>query len=115
MNTELERIMKVLADSYAIKILTASYNSEKSAIQLSQELNVPIAACYRRIHTLQSLGLLNEYERTNSKGKKIKYYISEIRRVTIKIERNQITIELLNREGNKKVYCGIIVRKGYGE
>lgn len=115
MDTELEKIMKVLADSYAIKILTASYNTEKSAIQLSQELNVPIAACYRRIHTLQSLGLLNEYERTNSKGKKIKYYSSVIKRASIKIERNLITIELMNREGNKKVYRGIIVGKGYGK
>ncbi len=115
MDAELEKIMKVLADSYAIKILTASYNTEKSAIQLSQELNVPIAACYRRIHTLQSLGLLNEFERLNNKGKKIKYYSSVIKRVSIKIERNQITIELMDREGKKKVYRGIIVRKGYGE
>lgn len=115
MNENLEKLMRILTDSYAIKILAASYHEEKSAIQLSQELNVPIAACYRRLHSLQSMNLISVSVKTNYKGKKIKYYNSNIKKASIQIENNHIYIELFDKDGNVKKYSGKIVGKGYGE
>ncbi len=115
MNGELEQIMKILSDGYAIKILTASYKEEKSAIELSQELQVPIAACYRRLHALQTIGFMDVKEKTNSKGKKIKYYNSIIKKVSINIEANTIEIRIDDKYGNTKVYRGKIIAKGYGK
>ncbi len=115
MNENIQKLMRILTDSYAIKILAASYNEEKSAIQLSQELNVPIAACYRRLHALQSMNLISESVKTTYKGKKIKYYSSTIKKAIIQIENNYIYIELSDRDGNVKKLNGKIVGKGYGE
>ena len=115
MNGDLEKIMKALTDEYAIKILVASYHREKSAIELSQELDVPIAACYRRLHMLQELGLLAARERVNGKGKKTRYYNSLIKRARISIEDNHVVVEVTFRSGDIRKFEGEIVRKGYGK
>ncbi|UCG67935.1 MAG: Lrp/AsnC family transcriptional regulator [Thermoplasmata archaeon] len=47
-----------ISDKYAGKILAATYNSPRSAKELSKMYNIPIAACYRRIRELERLGLL---------------------------------------------------------
>ncbi len=106
---QLNQIIKILTDNYAIKILAATYKEEKSAIQLSQELEVPIAACYRRLHMLEKAGLIDAYEKITPKGKKMRYYMSKIKRAHIKIEDNTLIVELLFSNGNKKKYNGKIV------
>ncbi|AGB04490.1 putative transcriptional regulator [Aciduliprofundum sp. MAR08-339] len=105
----LERIVKILTDGYAIKILAATTRDVKSAIDLSQELNVPIAACYRRLHMLENAGLIHVQERTTPKGKKMKYYRSKIKRANIHIEDNTLIVELIFSNGNIKKYSGKIV------
>ncbi len=115
MDGELEKVLKILTDDYAIKILVASYDKEKSAIQLSQELEVPIAACYRRIHLLQNAGFLQVSERINSKGKRIKYYNSLIKKASINIEDNRVLVEIVYKNGVVKKLSGSIVGKGYGK
>ncbi|UCE38254.1 MAG: winged helix-turn-helix transcriptional regulator [Thermoplasmata archaeon] len=68
-----------ISDKYAGKILAATYNSPKSAKQLSKKYNIPIAACYRRIRELEKLGLLVcagiIYD---SRGKGTKLYQSQL-------------------------------------
>ena len=115
MEKTLEKLMRLLTDEYAVKILTTCYSAEKSAIELSQELNVPIAACYRRLHQLKEVDLVEEIERVTLKGKKIKYYNSNIKSITIKIERNSVSIELIKKDGKTKKYHGNVVAKGYGK
>jgi len=114
MDHRMEKLMRILTDGYAVKILTMSYGKEKSAIELSQELNVPIAACYRRLHTLEELGLVSEQERISDRGKRIKYYHSNIQKAVISIEDNRITVELVMRDGKSKKYHSKIVA-GYGK
>ncbi len=108
-NTYLDKIVRILTDNYAIKILAATSKDEKSAIQLSQELEVPIAACYRRLHMLEKAGLINAEERVTPKGKKMKYYTSNIKRAHIKIEDNSLVVELMFSNGYTKKYNGKIV------
>ncbi len=105
----LDKIVKILTDGYAIKILAATTKDVKSAIQLSQELDVPIAACYRRLHMLESAGLIYAQERTTPKGKKMKYYHSKIKKAHIHIENNTLMVELTFSNGNVKKYSGKIV------
>ncbi len=115
MDQGLEKLIRLLTDSYAVKILTNSYGEEKSAIELSQELNVPIAACYRRLHQLAALGLVTERERTTPRGKKIKYYHSNVKRAVISIEGNRLTVEIISRDGKSKKYRSKILPVGYGK
>ncbi len=108
-NVPLEKIVKVLTDGYAIKILVATNKESKSAIELSQELDVPIAACYRRLHALEEVGLVESQERVTPKGKKMRYYSSKVKKANIKIEDNVLVIELLYLNGKVKRYTGKII------
>lgn len=47
-----------ISDQYAGIILASTYNSPKSAREISAKYNIPIAACYRRIRELERIGLL---------------------------------------------------------
>ncbi len=114
MKKNMEKIMKLLTDNYVIKILVASYQNEKNAIQMSQELDIPIAACYRRLSALRSLGFVDMHEKITNRGKKIAYYRSKIKKATIKIEDNRIIIDIILRNQKVEKYVGKIV-KGYAQ
>ncbi len=108
-NAQLEKIVKVLTDGYAIKILVATNKEGKSAIELSQELDVPIAACYRRLHALEEVGLIDSQEKITPKGKKMRYYRSKVKKANIRIEDNNLIIELSYLNGTVKKYIGKII------
>ena len=54
--------VRTLAKEYSIAILAATA-TPKTASELSEELDVPIATCYRRIEDLEAGGLLVEHDR----------------------------------------------------
>ena len=61
-------IARLLTDEYAERILVATYYNHMSAQELSEKYDIPIAACYRRIHELERLGLIKcEKEITGEK------------------------------------------------
>ncbi|RLF49355.1 MAG: ArsR family transcriptional regulator [Thermoplasmata archaeon] len=98
-----EELVQLLTDEYGAKILVATYRSPKSALELSQKLGIPIAACYRRIHALENVGLLEcvGVER-GLKGKKIKLYKSKIKQVMIYFERGNMRVKLVYENGEIK-------------
>jgi predicted ArsR family transcriptional regulator len=57
-----EDVLCALGRKYSAEILEAA-DSEKSAQELSDALDVPIATCYRRINELHEAGLLSLSER----------------------------------------------------
>ena len=93
---------KLLTDEYAAKILMATYGREMDALTLSRELEIPIAACYRRIHSLEDAGLLEcTGERTGIQGKKIKVYRSLLRRAKIEFKNGRLVAEMEMTDGRK--------------
>ena len=55
-------ILEILSDKYSLQIVQ-SLSVEPSTIpQLSRKLNIPMAACYRRVNTLLKEGLIQEDE-----------------------------------------------------
>ena len=54
---------RLITDEYAARILVATFKKPKSAIDLSREYGIPIAATYRRIHMLEKAGLIKCVER----------------------------------------------------
>ncbi len=84
---------QIITDEYAAKILVATSRKGKHAIELSQTLGIPIAACYRRIHTLEKAGLLKCTEVvTGKKGKPIKLYKSLLKRAFVYFERGKLRV-----------------------
>ncbi len=80
----LREVSQLLADDYSQKILVNTYSSPMSAQRLSKTCQIPIAACYRRIHELEQAGLLTvDGEREVYKGRKIRLYKCMLRSATI--------------------------------
>ena len=48
---------RLLTDGYALRILAAVSYKSKGAQEVSEEYNIPIAACYRRIKELEKAGV----------------------------------------------------------
>ena len=80
--------VRILGDKYNPDILSVT-DEPKSAQELSEELDVPIATCYRRIEDLQDVELLELHDRPLSE---------EHRRVNV-YRRNVDGIEITFRNG----------------
>ena len=67
----------MLTDEYAERILVATQSISRSVQEISDKYDIPIAACYRKIHELEEAGFLNVAEIvTTPKGKTMKLYRS---------------------------------------
>ena len=75
---------QLLTDEYSAKILLATYKRRISAQEISQRYGIPIAACYRKIRTLEEVGLIQCVDRIlTQKGKRKNLYTSCLRNAYI--------------------------------
>jgi hypothetical protein len=99
---------RMITDEYAAKILIATYRRPKNAIELSQKLGIPIAACYRRIKALEKARLLTCTERIlTQKGKRISVYISELKNAYIFMENGQLRVRFDMKNGLTQDFGGV--------
>ncbi|MFC6615153.1 winged helix-turn-helix domain-containing protein [Halopenitus salinus] len=76
-------LIEVLGNKYNTDILAAA-DDPKSAQELSDELDVPIATCYRRIDELQEADLLELHDRPLSEDRRrINVYRRRVERVSV--------------------------------
>jgi predicted ArsR family transcriptional regulator len=86
-------VSRLLADDYSQKILVNTYASPMSAQRLSRICQIPIAACYRRIHELEQAGLLGvDREKEVYKGRKVRLYKCRLRSATIKFNNGKFAV-----------------------
>ena len=86
---------KLLTDEYATKIVIGTLKQPKSAIQLSRELGIPIAACYRRIKHLERAGLLKCVNKVlTKKGKRVALYSSQLKNAHIFFEDGKVMVKV---------------------
>src|SRR2546428_770087 len=70
-------VSRLLTDEYAERILVATQITSRSVQEISDKYDIPIAACYRKIHELEEAGFLNVAQIvTTPKGKTMKLYRS---------------------------------------
>jgi DNA-binding Lrp family transcriptional regulator len=62
---------RLLLDEYSSRILELTGPKALNAIELSDTLGIPIAACYRRIRMLKDAGMLDEESKVVSVGGKM--------------------------------------------
>jgi len=87
---------RMMLDQHSSRILSLTEKQALNAAELSEALNIPIAACYRRIRMLKNAGMLKEVDRVLSTGgKSVAVYRSvlESAEVVLKDGRLQITIK----------------------
>jgi hypothetical protein len=94
-------------DTYAAKILVACSRKPKHALELSAKLNIPIAACYRRIHVLEKAGLLKPVERAlTQQGKRIVLYLSMLKNAYIFFEGGKLRVRFQMVTGQTQDFGG---------
>ena len=82
---------QTVMDEYAARILLGTYDRAVSALDLSRRFGIPIAACYRRIHQLEQLGLVYcEQSLPSRNGKGLKLFRSRLRSVRISLEEGRL-------------------------
>ena len=114
---DLFTLSKLLADEYVVKILAATIWEPKSAQQLAFDLDIPIAACYRKINETIDTGLLlyigNAITR---RGKSVKLFKSQVNSIKLLFERGELKVELdlKNLQNTYKETFNIEKVKPYG-
>ena len=98
---------RLVTDEYSAKILVATFKKPKSAFDLSREYGIPIAACYRRIHSLERAGLIRCTERAlTQKGKRISLYMSQLKNAYIFFENGRLRVRFQLATGITKDFGG---------
>ncbi len=102
---EIEEKLEVLADSYAKRILVGCYQKPKQVQELSWRYDIPIAAAYRKVHSLEEAGFLEVAKRkTSRRGKKVKMYKTVLKKAVILFEDGEFKVEFkYPGEKNEKV------------
>jgi len=96
---------RLLTEEYSAKILLATMGKPKSALELSENLGIPIAACYRKIKLLDKAGLIFCSERRLTRaGKRVSVYRSKVRNAQIIFERGKIKARLEMVDGTIEDY-----------
>lgn len=95
-----DEIIEVLGNKYNPEILDATAEP-KSAQELSDQLEVPIATCYRRINELTEVDLLELHDQPLSEEhRRIKVYRRRVDEVSIDFQ-NGLNLELEQRSDVK--------------
>ncbi|MCD6503378.1 MAG: helix-turn-helix transcriptional regulator [Euryarchaeota archaeon] len=88
-------IMKALSDPYVLKILAYSYYSPRSIPEMSLELDIPIASCYRKVKLLESLGLMEKVgTKLTIEGKRVALYRSRLSHMAIEMRGSKVVVRL---------------------
>src|SRR5438046_9260435 len=84
-------VSRLLTDEYAERILVATQNTSRSVQEISDKYDIPIAACYRKIHELEEAGLMHCAQRIiTPKGKTKNLYTSRLQSAYIVYENGKL-------------------------
>ena len=92
---------KLMLDEYSSQILELTGSSPMNAVELSEALGIPIAACYRRIRALKEAGILKEDGRAVSiGGKLVATYRSAVESAEVLLEDGRLTVKISSNGQN---------------
>jgi len=99
-------LTRIMADEYSRRILLSGTSKARTVEDFSEENNIPLSTCYRRVHEMHNEGiLLIERIVISADGKKSELYRSGFKGINIKMEDGAISIEAtLNEDVADKLY-----------
>jgi len=90
-------MLRVLGNEYNPQILSFAHEP-RSAQELSDELDVPIATCYRRIEELTDADLLEHHDRVLSdERRRVNVYRRNIEEVVVNFSEGNVTVDVEER------------------
>jgi len=94
--TDTFETFRLLLDEYSSKILELTSSTPLNAVELSEALQVPIAACYRRIRVLKDAGMLKEEGRVVSiGGKLVATYRSSVQSAEVVLQDGRLKVNIV--------------------
>jgi predicted transcriptional regulator len=88
-------MFSLVLDRHTSKILDLTSERPFYAAELSELLNIPLAACYRRIRMLKEAGLIREETKVQSEGgKSVSAYKSTIESAEIILRDGRLSIQM---------------------
>jgi len=95
-------MFRMMLDPYSAKILQLTAPKAMNALELSDALGIPIAACYRRIRMLKDAGILREEGRVVSiGGKTVATYRSSVESVQVNLIDGRLSVTV-QADGEEK-------------
>lgn len=95
-------ISRLLTDDYAERILVATHEEPRSVQEISDTYDIPIAACYRKVHELEDAGFLNVAKIvTTPKGKAMKLYQATLKSAHLVFEAGYFKVKFEFHQDSK--------------
>jgi predicted transcriptional regulator len=92
---------RIMADRHSARILLATMRNPRSAFDISENLGIPIAVCFRKIKLLEDAGLIICAERRFTKsGKRISLFKSTLRNGPIVFESSKVQAKIEMFDGS---------------
>ncbi|MBN1678465.1 MAG: helix-turn-helix transcriptional regulator [Candidatus Thermoplasmatota archaeon] len=94
-------LFRMILDEYSAQILQLTTPKAMNALELSDALGIPIAACYRRIRALKDVGILKEEGKVQSLGgKMVSLYRSSVEKAEVVLEDGRLKV-LIDVDGQE--------------
>ncbi|HWR26268.1 MAG TPA: helix-turn-helix domain-containing protein [candidate division Zixibacteria bacterium] len=98
-----DRVIEYLADSCSREILALTSKRECSALELSDELNVPLSTVYRKLKLLERSELIQHVKTVmNLTGNEEKYYRCVVREAIVSFKDGELSISLKKEDYSDK-------------
>ncbi len=99
-----EILLELLGNKYVNEILSLTSKKDCSAMELSLELDIPIATVYRKFKLLEEKDMI-EVSKTiiNLSGNEEKYYRCLIDEATVNFHDGKISVDIKKLEPTKKI------------
>ena len=98
-------LVKLLSDRNIIKILSLTFKHSRSAHELSEQLGIPVAVCYKKINKLSHMGLIKCVEKKPSgKGRCVNLFRSQVKSAYIFFDKGSLRVRMELTQVNDNIY-----------
>ncbi len=99
-----EVFVELLGNKYTRAILSLTSSMECSALQLCQELNIPLATVYRKLRLLENNGLIKHVKTIiHLSGNEEKYYRCAVNEVKMSFNKGILSVSMNMDECNDRI------------
>ncbi len=96
--------LELLGNKYIDEILSLTSMKECSALELSKELNIPLATVYRKLKLLENSEMIENVKTTiNLSGNEEKYYRCLVNEATVSFHDGKFSIDLKRMDHINKI------------
>jgi len=96
------QMLELMSDEYILRILDITQNRPLTISEISRDLGIPIASCYRRIEDLLNGNMIIVRDHITDRGRHTKGYRSTIKRMDIRYTVGDIRIEITDIDGGRR-------------